>query len=243
MYNCLIFGSGRSGTSLVTGSLKNSGYYMGNRFIPPRDANPKGFFEDPFINHDINEEILKKAFPRLKLGQRWLGIINKNSELLDTEKIRQNIKRMIKTKPFCFKDPRFSYTLPVWQKYIPKNTKFVCVFRYPAATINSILLSCRTDKYLKSIRMDVSRGNKIWEAIYTNILGMKLSTKKILYMHYNQMFSEEGVHKLECFLNAKVLKDFPDSSLIKPIPKDMHLSNGVKKIYSVLCNKANYSVQ
>ncbi|RME58681.1 sulfotransferase family protein, partial [Candidatus Parcubacteria bacterium] len=62
MRNVLILGSGRSGTSMVAGTLAKAGYFMGTQFVPPRESNPKGFFEDHEIN-DINEAILKKVVP------------------------------------------------------------------------------------------------------------------------------------------------------------------------------------
>jgi len=57
MKNCLILGSGRSGTSMLAGMLHQAGYYMGESFHQPRDSNPKGFFEWYRINR-INEDIL-----------------------------------------------------------------------------------------------------------------------------------------------------------------------------------------
>ena len=241
MYNCLVMGSGRSGTSMVIGSLKDSGYFMGNKFIPPREANPKGFFEDTFINHDINEAILAKAFPKLKLGQRWLGVLRKDAQLVETPTVAANIQKMVANEPFCFKDPRISYTLPIWQKYIPKKTKFVCVFRHPAATIQSIMRACKTDKYLRSISMDASRGNRIWNSIYNNIINMKLHYSKILYVHYNQMFSDDGVVRLEKFLKAKVTTTFPDHSLVKPVSADIRVSKQAEQLYKKLCSKAKYT--
>ncbi|MGB5217987.1 MAG: hypothetical protein WBN66_06780 [Smithella sp.] len=29
--------------------------------------------------------------------------------------------------PFCYKDPHFSYTLPVWEKYLKKDTVFLFI--------------------------------------------------------------------------------------------------------------------
>ncbi|NIM13858.1 MAG: sulfotransferase family protein, partial [Candidatus Aminicenantes bacterium] len=55
MKNCLILGSGRSGTSMIAGILHKAGYFMGDNLYPPRSANPKGFFENWEIN-EINEK-------------------------------------------------------------------------------------------------------------------------------------------------------------------------------------------
>ena len=45
--NCLILGSGRSGTSMAAGILARAGYFMGAELWPADIGNPKGYFEDP----------------------------------------------------------------------------------------------------------------------------------------------------------------------------------------------------
>ena len=46
----LILGSGRSGTSMLAGTLSAAGYYIGDCLIEANEANPKGFFEDYEVN-------------------------------------------------------------------------------------------------------------------------------------------------------------------------------------------------
>lgn len=46
MYNIIILGSGRSGTSMMAGTLAKAGYFMGERLLPRNNANPKGFSND-----------------------------------------------------------------------------------------------------------------------------------------------------------------------------------------------------
>src|ERR1043165_10164717 len=87
MKNCLILGSGRSGTSMAAGSLAKAGYFMGENLIAARKSNPKGFFEDVEVNM-INEELLGYVVPARKHllgieffpsrpveGQRWLSCV------------------------------------------------------------------------------------------------------------------------------------------------------------------------
>jgi len=72
MHNVIILGSGRSGTSMVAGTLAKAGYFMGDHLYPGRESNPKGFFEDPEIN-GINEALLAQIVPkRPRLFGRWL---------------------------------------------------------------------------------------------------------------------------------------------------------------------------
>ena len=37
-------------------------------------------------------------------------------------------------QPLCLKDPRFSYTLPAWERYLGAFT-VLCVFRDPVAVV------------------------------------------------------------------------------------------------------------
>ena len=60
MKNCLILGSGRSGTSMLAGTLYREGLYIGDRVMPPTPGNPKGYFES-FDIQDLNEDILKQV--------------------------------------------------------------------------------------------------------------------------------------------------------------------------------------
>ncbi len=60
---CLILGAGRSGTSMVAGSLSQSGYFMGDNQIGSEQGNPKGLFEDEEID-GINAALLSLVVPK-----------------------------------------------------------------------------------------------------------------------------------------------------------------------------------
>jgi hypothetical protein len=148
--NCLVMGAGRSGTSMVAGALSGAGYFMGEKMLQPTPRNPKGYFESEVIEI-INEDILKTIVPRRPLGilgnfkknrpreaQYWLARVPLNTKIRCSEDIPSRIESCIQKQPFCFKDPRFSYTLPIWKPFL-KNTVFICVFRHPAKTASSFI--------------------------------------------------------------------------------------------------------
>lgn len=56
----------------------------------------------------------------------------------------------------CYKDPRFSYTLPAWLPYL-HDTRMICIFREPGLTAESIVTECRTMPYLANLEMNVAR--------------------------------------------------------------------------------------
>src|SRR4051812_23204486 len=71
--SCIILGSGRSGTSMVAGTLRQCGYYMGPDLLNPGLSNPKGFFESREIN-ELNEDILRPFLPRKHEGPlKWMN--------------------------------------------------------------------------------------------------------------------------------------------------------------------------
>ncbi len=138
--NFFILGCGRSGTSLIAGLFRNSGLYLGDNSYLPRDSNPKGFFEDKEINQ-INEEIISKNLPSRFIhnriaygsdvpleGQRWLARLPLNSKITATPLLNEKIRNLTQKTPFCFKDPRFCYTLDLWMNFAD-NAKVLFVFR------------------------------------------------------------------------------------------------------------------
>ena len=263
MRNVIVLGSGRSGTSMVTGTLAKSGYFMGDYLWQAREANPKGFFEDREIN-SINEDILEPIIPkRLKIrgiarlgipqrfffrhhpikSQMWLANIPLRAKIRTSEEIVQRIKKIVERKPYCLKDPRFSYTLPIWKPYF-ENTVYVCVFRDPASTATSILKECSSVPHLShhktGIKLSWWQTLKIWHKMYHHILEKHYcNDSQWLFLHYDQAVSEEGLDKLAAFTEADIDKSFPDSQIrrsfsSKSVPKS------IWEIYQRLCSLAGY---
>lgn len=245
MRNCIILGSGRSGTSMVAGTLAKSGYFMGDNLLPPRQSNPKGFFEDPFIN-GINEQILSnvrfKLNDRIKRlisgrkfsdGQRWLEIMPIGTQLYPSKSIENKISIAVDKSPFCYKDPRFSFTLPFWRPFL-ENTVFICVFREPSITALSIVKECKDMEYLHSLTMSYKYALEVWHSIYTNILESHMSQGEWLFIHYDQIVSTEGLDRIETLTNAKTDRSFPDIKL-KRTSSSESVDNKYRYVYEKLC--------
>jgi len=250
MYNCLILGSGRSGTSMLAGCLAKSGYFMGKDLHAPRDTNPKGFFEAPEIN-SINESILSKALPKRvpfigniisrnipTNGQRWLARIPLKAKLSSDKNIDQRIAKITSITPFCFKDPRLSYTLPIWLPHL-NNTRFLCVFREPSITAKSIIKECNTTKYLSNFHITHKNALMVWMLMYQHIIEIHRHKGDWLFIHYDQILNGQAKNRIEIFLSARFDETFPDTRLkrttshIKPLCEE-------DKIYKNLCALANY---
>lgn len=241
MRNCIILGSGRSGTSMVAGCLAAAGYFMGDNLYPPRGSNPKGFFEGPQIN-SINEALLAQVVPadqHLRYGQRWLVELPTDCQFSITPEIDQAIVHMVGRKPYCFKDPRFSYTLPLWANYV-RNAIYICVFREPGITAESIVKECAEASYLSNVCMTYPRALNIWTAIYRSVLSFQKLSGELLFLHYSQVVNGEGLDKIAQRLEAPIDRTFPDAALrrsqsISPVPSE------TLSLYGELCRLSGYS--
>ena len=251
MRNCLILGSGRSGTSMVAGALTKAGYYMGDQLYPPRESNPRGFFEAPEIN-GINESLLGQLLPKRPpllgrwffrdrpiAGQMWLARIPVGMPIPSTPEVAERIRKVTTQEPYCFKDPRFSYTLSAWRPFL-RNTVFVCVFRDPASTAHSILKECKDSSVLQNFAITFSQTLDVWTLMYGHILEIHRHEGAWLFIHYDQVLRGEGLGRLEAFVEAPSDRTFPDAALHRSI-SDAPIPEATLRVYTQLCTLAQYS--
>ncbi|HPR30854.1 MAG TPA: sulfotransferase [Prolixibacteraceae bacterium] len=257
MKNCLILGVGRSGTSLMGGILHQAGYYMGDSLYPPRHSNPKGFFECDFINR-INENILNSyditqsrsyIFSEEKersplnpgYGQRWLSFIPANQSIHSNDnQIDINIRHAIEKKPFAYKDPRFNYTIHVWDQYLDNEAVYICMFREPGITIQSILKECSGVEYLSNFFIDPYWAEHIWINSYNHLLkNLTTLNRSILFVHYQQLIKGEIILKISDLLHCKLNNDFISKELNRTQNRTI-VSSETLSIYDDLCKLADY---
>jgi hypothetical protein len=238
--NCLILGSGRSGTSMLAGSLRLAGYYMGAHLIPADETNPKGFFEDDEINA-INEALLTPLTPELSVpgyGWRWLASVPVGTGIECPPELASRIEAQTAHAPFCFKDPRFCYTLPTWRPFVA-DAVFLCVFREPARTAQSILKECREADYLHGLPMDFTGAVAVWTLMYRHVLEVHRHEGEWLFFHYDQLFSEAAVCRLETTLGIAADRQFPDAKL-KRTPAAGIVGAEAAQVYEKLIELAQY---
>lgn len=237
--NVLIMGCGRSGTSMVTGMLADAGWHVGDEPYPSRPANPKGFFETAEIN-GINEYLLATTVPNqapLKRMQHWLALAPEPLDLEVHAGLRARIDRLAAKGPFAYKDPRFCYTLPAWRPSMP-NAKFVCIFREPAASATSIVKEVQQETYLSGIGVDFDRAVEVWDAMYRQILDVHSQEGEWLFLHFDQLFTPEGVERLEAFVGAPVAADFPERRLKRSASQEP-VPAAVAATFAELCERAD----
>jgi len=253
MHSVIVLGSGRSGTSMVAGALAASGYFMGERLLPPNESNPKGYFEDSRVNA-LNERILESVLPRRPplIGnllfrerplsfQRWLAVVPPTVDVLPSDEFGRQIRPLVERQPFCFKDPRFCYTLAAWRPFLGK-TRFVCVFRHPAVTAASMLKLWSSDQRLQTMSLSTERALQIWTAMYRHVLEKHSRQGDWLFLHYDQALQPSGLERLAHFLDCTVDSTFPERTLSRstgttPIPSE------AKLIYERLCAMASFDAE
>jgi hypothetical protein len=230
MRNCIILGSGRSGTSLTCGLLRAAGYYMGDGMIPPDEANPGGYFESIKINR-LNEDILKAFVPERwkgKLGdmftpgrtlfmQRWLNAIDPSVTITAGKAYDERIRYFTSQPPFCFKDPRFSYTLPVWQRSLGSDTAYICVFRNPLDVSASMVKEAMRDSQMRKVRLRFTEKDslKVWKAMYGHVLkayGRAEHKSAWTFIWFDQLVAGgDALDELEKKLEVKTDRSFIDT--------------------------------
>jgi hypothetical protein len=256
MRNCILLGSGRSGTSAAAGALitANSEYYSGGNFVPPRISNPDGTFE-PVTIRSINEDILAKVVPQRPTTtatetyrhiptqwQRWLARIPVETRIPSTPNIEKRIKEQTQKKPFCFKDPRFSYTLDVWYRHL-EDCVFVCMFRHPAETAKSIVRFTQEFELMQDFEISYDQAVEAWTLLNQHILEEHYPKGgKWLFLHLDQLFTDEGMDRLAEITGAKVNRSLINQAhvrtkFLQKVPPH------AQSIYEELCALAGYPIQ
>jgi hypothetical protein len=247
--NVIVLGCGRGGTSLAAGLIAGSpaGYDMGDHLVEPRQANPRGFFESRVINA-INEDIMAPAMdlsdphtPQRK--QLWLATLPLDVKLHASNDVQRQMADVCAHEPFCYKDPRFCYTLDVWQPMLAR-TVFLCVFRDPAATAASIVKEVNTAPYLSSLSMNADQALRVWTCMYEHVLtrhaGQGDNFRGWLFVHVNQLFDEAGLDRVEQHIDAAVNRSFPERSLQRS-RGGVDLPDSTRRVYEQLCDRAGYA--
>jgi hypothetical protein len=251
--NVLILGCGRSGTSLAAGTLAGAGYFMGEGLHPARFSNPKGFFESGQINR-LNEAILALVLParpvdpvgarlfrdRPLQGQRWLSHVPLGTDFAALPgPLVARMQEAVGRAPFCFKDPRFCYTLPAWRPWLGSDTAFLCVFRHPAIAVESILKECRDMPNLRTLAIDFERALLVWSLMYRHVLGVHRHRGDWLFVHYDQFFEGRTLDRVAAFAEAPLDRSFPDRALSRTRPV-REVSRVARSLYHTLCALAGH---
>ncbi len=226
MKSVFICGSGRSGTSMLAGLFSDCGYFQGEELYSPRDANPKGFFENWEIN-SLNERIIRFSlrakydqgavalFESLyREGHYWLARFPDDMQCVASVDDKAGIAALVDREPFCYKDPRFSYTLSAWLQASPEAIA-ICVFRHPGTAVASILKELQSVDHLQRLNVRVLDLYEMWENTYLRLLELRARGFEVYFVNYSDLFSESKQAELEELVGSRLNRSFPEVQLAR----------------------------
>jgi len=173
----VVLGGHRCGTSAVAGVLKHLGVFMGHRLVGKSESNPRGHFEDV-------------AF--LELHKKIIG--GWKRPCVDFEPIRVRYTKLIRSRErvfplWGFKDPRFCFVFPYFQRITNSKILVISINRNLDAAVASMV--ARRSRSNPSIRVTKAQANKI-ARYYRNaqLLALRLHTGAILDLHYGRLIKK-----------------------------------------------------
>ena len=229
------------------------GVLHGDHLLPPTSSNPKGYFEDRVIN-GLNEDLLVQVAPvkpstrwgclypgRLAYGHRWLAAVEPTATVHATPEIAAQMQSFTRRRPFCFKDPRFCYTLDAWRPALD-DAVFLCVFREPGVTAMSMITDVRERQYLEDLRLSKRRALRIWTLMYEHILDRHRHRGEWLFVHYDQFLDGSAISRVESLLGTRIDSSFVDQRL-KRSTASFGVPRQTADIYRQLCELAGLDEQ
>lgn len=139
----VVFGPGRSGTSLVMQVLRDLGVVVSEKLTEASVANPLGPFEDKEI-FDLHASLIQELGGSVTapMPEGWLYDKATIRALSTLEALMQNRLDGL-DGVFGLKDPKISMLIPLWMRVFNKlklNPAYVLAVRDPGATVASFLM-------------------------------------------------------------------------------------------------------
>ena len=203
----VILGMHRSGTSVLSRSMKTLGFDYGDKHGPAGFDNPKGFFEDTdlvALNEAILHEIQHTWDSPLFLSNDHLKTINK----IYFKKAKRLIDFKIKNGITCFKDPRITKLIKFWEPVfssIDTDTYYLLSIRHPLSIAESLSKRNNTSFIHSSL---------MWTDYYISVLEI-VDWKQLSIIDYDLFIKNptKVLNRLSQAIKAKV--NFEELELFK----------------------------
>jgi hypothetical protein len=175
-------------------------------------------------------------------GQRWLSYIGEDTTIsCDDEAVISEIRRAVAIPSFAYKDPRFNYTLPIWKKYLTSEVVYICMFRQPGVTAESVIKDCKSADYLADFNIDHDSIFKLWYNSYQRVLRNFSNDpgQNIIFVHYEQLLTKKKLPELSEQLGIAL-----DDGFITPDLNRSRANSGVPQhvsdLYETLCRLSGF---
>jgi hypothetical protein len=138
----LVASSGRSGTSVMSGTLQRLGFHVPQPEVPADATNPRGFAESQWVV-DFHTRLLRRAGVQLSDARpaAWALTAEVGLDEAVAAELRAWLQRQFAVAPHVvIKDPRLSWFLPLWRRCadsVGTEARIVTMLRHPAAVVDS----------------------------------------------------------------------------------------------------------
>ncbi|MDN5851779.1 MAG: hypothetical protein L0K86_02825 [Actinomycetia bacterium] len=137
----LVTGTGRSGTSTITGTFQELGLHVPGTVRQAQEANPRGFFEPHWVV-DLHTRMLDRARAHTMDGDPRTAARAKRSVNASTlDELTQALSSAVAENPrLVIKDPRTVWFIPMWTRIaesLGMDVSFATMLRHPAEAIAS----------------------------------------------------------------------------------------------------------
>jgi hypothetical protein len=175
----------------------------------------------------------------LPSGLLWLADLDVNVELRSGPEQLAHVRRLVAKEPFCFKDPRFCYTLGAWRSALD-DVAFLCVFREPGRTASSMRQNVREEPY-RGYYLSRARALRVWTSMYEHVLRAAGEHERWLFVHYDQILDGSAIPRIESAIETEVSTDFIDNTLKRSIDDSSNLPTRTIQVYERLRELAGAS--
>jgi hypothetical protein len=223
-----VAGSGRSGTSTLSGALQQLGMHVPTPEVPPDESNPKGFAESQWVV-DLHDQLLRRTGVHVSDArpQAWFD----TAKISLKEQPRTRLHRWLEGQfseadELLIKDPRLAWFLGLWQVSAVRSgaePAFVTMLRPPAEVVRS------KERHYAGRLGNAGRA--------TAWLNMMLHTERATrgsgraFLRYHDLLTDwtSAVYQLGETFDLQVIKqaDTPDISRVHDfIDPTLHRSGG-----------------
>jgi hypothetical protein len=233
-----------------------AGYFIGEDLLPAGPGNANGYFESREVIA-INEDLLDQVIPLRPAGrigwrlhshrpirrsQRWAVRPRRSAyELRVSPELARRMRRQA-SSPFCLKDPRFCWTLPAWRAVLGEPV-YVCMFRHPAQTIDSIIEHGQRPPALPDYMLRRGELAKVWRDMYANILRWAGGDGgDWVFLEYDDVLRDHGiVERLGARVDARLDPELVQRS-IRSVGPDESVPGECQAVYAELRARSSRGV-
>lgn len=135
----LITGTGRSGTSTMSGTFHHLGLLVPGPHLQGNESNPLGFFENTWsvkFHNDLNARAGVNLFDS---RPRALDLVQAAIRPRDRQRLRGFLTKHAADQ-VVVKDPRTAFTQKLWREVAAEvglEIRYVCMLRHPAEVVGS----------------------------------------------------------------------------------------------------------